>query len=114
MPRLGFNVCCVPQEERARHLVEQYAEYPEEELKDCVLKISKKLGGDRTLEALESIEKGDFYSTAMITLKYYDKAYMFSLEKNHEEHTVVTSSEVDAERNAQLILKHVDTTKAKR
>ena len=96
----------IPREKRARHLVRYYAEYPEEELVQCVLKIQKKLGGDRTAEALESIAKKDFYTTAMISLHYYDKAYMFSLAKNHEQHTVVTSREVNAEKNAELIKEH--------
>ena len=97
----------IPREKRARHLVKQYAEFPEEELVQCVLKIQKKLGGDRTSEALTSIANGDFYTTAMISLHYYDKAYLFSLEKNHEEHWVVTSSEVNPQKNAERIKAYV-------
>ena len=100
----------IPREQRAQHLVKQYATYPEEELVQCVVKIQKKLGGDRTREALESIRKRDFYTTAMISLHYYDKAYMFSLEKNHEQHMVVTSSEVNARKNAERIEEHVRET----
>jgi tRNA 2-selenouridine synthase len=91
---------------RAEHLVADYARYEPEDLKACVLKIGKRLGGDRTREALESIESGDFRSTAMITLQYYDKAYMFSLEKNHDTYQILPSEDVDPVVNAELLLSH--------
>ena len=96
----------ISRELRAEHLVVDYASYKVEELKDCVVKIGKRLGGDRTREALESIDRGDFRTTAMITLHYYDKAYMFSLEKNHEEYQVLPSEDIDPVVNAQLLLRH--------
>ena len=85
----------IPRERRANHLVKHYAEYDREALKACVLKIQKKLGGDRTKEALESIDKADFYQTAMLTLHYYDKAYMHSLDKNHDRYQIIPSDHVD-------------------
>jgi len=97
----------IPREKRAKHLVMHYAEYSGEELKACVEKIRKKLGGDRTKEALESIEQKDFYQTAMITLHYYDKAYMHSLEKNHESYRIIMAEDVDPEANAELLLRSV-------
>ena len=96
----------ISRELRAEHLVADYARYEPEDLKACVLKIGKRLGGDRTREALESIESGDFRSTAMITLQYYDKAYMFSLEKNHEKYQILPSEDVDPVVNAELLLGH--------
>ncbi len=74
----------IPREKRALHLVKHYAEYHPDGLKQCVLKIQKRLGGDRTKEALESIDSEDFFKTAMLTLQYYDKAYMHSLSNNHD------------------------------
>jgi tRNA 2-selenouridine synthase len=96
----------ISRELRAEHLVTDYARYEPEALKGCVLKIGKKLGGDRTREALESIDKGDFRTTAMITLHYYDKAYMFSLEKNHEKYQILPSEDVDPVVNAELLLRY--------
>lgn len=107
MNEAKFVFLDIPREMRARHLVNDYAKFSADELKGCVLKIQKKLGGERTREALDSIENGDFYQTAMITLHYYDKAYMHSLEKNHKVHTFVTSGEVDAHTNASIVLKYV-------
>lgn len=91
---------------RAKHLVGDYARYKREDLKACVLKIEKRLGGERTRDALDAIEQGDFYQTAMLTLHYYDKAYMYSLEKNHERYHVLSSGVVDPVKNAELLLSY--------
>ena len=95
----------IPREKRAMHLVTDYASYEAEALKSCIYKIERKLGGDRSREALDSIDQGDFYKTAMITLHYYDKAYMHSLEKNHERYVSLPSEVVDPTINAALLLK---------
>lgn len=92
---------------RAGHLVEHYAGYKPDELKACIHKISKRLGGDRTLEALGSVDSSDFRLTAMITLQYYDKAYMFSLEKNHKVHEVLKSDRIDPAYNAKILQEYV-------
>ena len=96
----------IARELRARHLVGDYARYDKESLKACVHKIEKRLGGDRTREAVEAIERKDYYQTAMITLHYYDKAYMYSLNKNHEHYQVLSSEQVDPEVNAELLIRH--------
>lgn len=96
----------IPREQRAHHLVKDYAAYERAELKSCVLKIEKKLGGVRTREALDSIDRGDFYGTAMHTLHYYDKAYMHSLEKNHDRYHIISSGRVDPLFNAELLWQH--------
>jgi tRNA 2-selenouridine synthase len=90
----------IPVEERAKCLVEEYASHDQGELKACVLKIQRRLGGERTQTAIESVEKKQFFTTAMITLQYYDKAYMHSLEKNHSSYYVIRSNSVDPVANA--------------
>jgi len=94
----------IPREMRALHLVGHYASYDAGSLKSCIIKIQKKLGGDRTNEAIESIDREDFYQTAMITLHYYDKAYMHSLDKNHKSYHRIVSEVVDPVINAGLLL----------
>jgi len=96
----------ISRELRAEFLVVDYARYKKEDLKECVKKISKRLGGDRTRDALESIDRSDFRTTAMITLQYYDKAYMFSLEKNHKNYQILASGDVDPAKNALRLLRH--------
>jgi tRNA 2-selenouridine synthase len=101
----------ISRELRATHLVKHYAGYEAGELKECIAKISKRLGGDRSREALESVDRADFKSTAMITLHYYDKAYMFSLEKNHKQYEVIESDQIDPAHNAALILNYLNEKK---
>jgi len=96
----------ISRELRARHLVDDYAQYEQEALRACVLKIEKRLGGDRTQEALEAIDREDYYHTAMITLHYYDKAYMYSLEKNHKRYQILSSGDVDPVVNAEFLIKY--------
>ena len=97
----------ISRELRATHLVKHYAGYSKKDLKECIMKISKRLGGDRTKEALESVEKEDFFQTAMITLQYYDKTYMFSLVKNHPGHEAIQSERIEPAYNAGLVQKYV-------
>ena len=98
----------IPREERARHLVEDYARFEKEDLKSCIQKIEKKLGGDRCREALEYLEQEDYFRTAMITLHYYDKAYMFSLRKNHDSFEALSSRKVDPAFNAERLKAFLD------
>ncbi|HDR68185.1 MAG TPA: tRNA 2-selenouridine(34) synthase MnmH, partial [Bacteroidaceae bacterium] len=71
--RLGTTLFLdIPREMRAERLTADYAQYEKELLKSCILKIGKKLGGDRTKASLESLEKNDFRLSAMNMLEYYD------------------------------------------
>jgi tRNA 2-selenouridine synthase len=97
----------IPREMRAKFLVRHYAEHGGEALKACVQKIHKKLGGDRAQEAIESIDKEEFYNTAMITLQYYDKAYMHSLQKNHANYHVIQAQAVNPVNNAGLLMQQL-------
>jgi tRNA 2-selenouridine synthase len=102
----------ISRELRATHLVSHYAGYEKEELNECIIRISKRLGGDSTKEALDSVEQKDFYKTAMITLHYYDKAYMFSLDKNHEVYEIIRSDKIEPEHNAGTLLNFVNEKKS--
>lgn len=66
----------VPKEERALGLVQDYANIDNEQLSISIRKIEKRLGGLLTSEAIEALESKDYFKVAMITLNYYDKAYM--------------------------------------
>ena len=47
----------------------------------------------------------------MITLHYSDKAYMFSLEKNHEVYEVLGSDRIDPAYNAKILQEYVHKEK---
>ncbi|MCA1747218.1 MAG: tRNA 2-selenouridine(34) synthase MnmH, partial [Bacteroidales bacterium] len=57
----------IPKEQRARLLVEVYAGIDSGKLAESVRRISKRLGGLRTAEALEALERNDYYEAAVIT-----------------------------------------------
>jgi tRNA 2-selenouridine synthase len=95
---------------RMPRLLKEYSQYPKEDLKASILKISKKLGGDNTRDALASIESGDFTGAIEITLHYYDKAYMFGLKRRHQSniHYIHTDSD-DPVYNLNKILEIAST-----
>jgi len=72
--------------ERITHIEEEYASLPKEELKSAILRLSNKLGGLRTTEALEDLEMGRHRSWIENMLVYYDKTYGFDLNKPIRQH----------------------------
>jgi tRNA 2-selenouridine synthase len=66
---------------RMPRLIEEYSTYPKEELIASIQRISRRLGGDNTRDAIKAIEKDDFEKAIEITLDYYDKAYLYGLTK---------------------------------
>ncbi len=90
---------------RLPRLVEEYSSYPPDELECMIMKISKRLGGDRTREAIEAVRNGDFAKAIEITLLYYDKAYLFGLGRKQEKNLYYVSTPTDEiEANIRLIL----------
>lgn len=94
---------------RLPRLLEEYSGYSPDELVRSVLKISKRLGGDRTKEAVDAIHSGDFRSAIEITLHYYDKAYLFGLKRKQQNDIFYITTDTDnIEINAQKILEVAD------
>ena len=90
---------------RLPRLIEEYTTYPKELLKASVLKISKRLGGDNTRDAINAVETGDFAKAIEITLHYYDKAYLFGLKKKNNNYIIYVNTDSDnIETNALKIL----------
>jgi tRNA 2-selenouridine synthase len=67
---------------RLPRLMEEYSTYPAESLITSILKISKRLGGDNTRDAINAVETGDFAKAIEITLSYYDNADTNDIETN--------------------------------
>ena len=65
----------IPQNERAKHLVNEYGNCDKQKLTDSIHRISQRLGGLSVKNAIAALEQDDFYEVAMITLHYYDKLY---------------------------------------
>lgn len=92
-------------ETRLPRLLEEYSTYPSESLKASIVKISKRLGGENTRDAVNAVESGDFAKAIEITLYYYDKAYMFGLKKKDINNIIYVETDTDdIETNALKIL----------
>jgi tRNA 2-selenouridine synthase len=90
---------------RLPRLINEYSTYPNEALKGAVLRISKRLGGDNTRDALEAVEQGDYSKAIEITLRYYDKAYHFGLKRKSSKNLIFVETDTgDIETNAMKIL----------
>ncbi|MBK7711274.1 MAG: tRNA 2-selenouridine(34) synthase MnmH [Bacteroidales bacterium] len=90
---------------RLPRLIREYSTYPQESLKASVLRISKRLGGDNTRDAINAVEQGDYSKAIEITLKYYDKAYQYGLKKKESRNIIFVETDTDdIETNAMKIL----------
>jgi tRNA 2-selenouridine synthase len=69
----------IPKEARIQRLVREYSGFDKELLKEAVKKISEKMGGARTKQAIESIDNNAFEFVADLVLSYYDKSYRHSV-----------------------------------
>jgi tRNA 2-selenouridine synthase len=91
---------------RIQRLIEDYSHYDRNELRQSVLKISKKLGGLNTTMAIDNLMAGNYHKTVEIILQYYDKTYEYSLRQRDPEKVIYFSpDETDTERIIPDILK---------
>jgi len=94
---------------RIQRLVKEYEGFEKGLLREAVNKISEKLGGTRTKQALEAIGNNDFRTAAILVLGYYDKTYQHAMSKRENKKSLTISlSDDNPEKNARLILKKVD------
>ncbi len=99
----------VPKPEREKRLVKEYGGFKKEELKEQLLKIRERLGGQYLKEALKAMENGDMKTVAGLTLRYYDKAYAHGASQRAHENVFEIELEKDApKKNAQMILEFIE------
>ena len=92
-------------DKRLPRLIKEYSAYPPEMLKNAIMKISKRMGGDNTKDAITAVDAGDFETAIRITLKYYDKAYLYGITKKHSGKVIYVETETDdITQNANKIL----------
>lgn len=90
---------------RLPRLLKEYSGYSQNDLIASVMKIRKRLGGDKTRDAIEAIRCGDFGKAIEITLQYYDKTYLFGLKQKQQKNIYYVKAENDnIEENARKIL----------
>ena len=95
----------LPRYLRIQRLVKEYTVFPQESLRESILRIQRKLGGVNAKLALESIDQKHCEKAVEITLKYYDKTYTYMLsQRNHDQIYKYSSNTTDAIQNAKRIL----------
>lgn len=70
----------VPRAVRVARLVREYTGIDHALLVEATDRIRKRLGGQAHKDAIEALNRGDYATVADLTLNYYDKAYLHSLE----------------------------------
>ena len=99
----------VPLEERIQYLVNNYAGFPLEKLKEAFIRIKKRLGGQHLQAAMSALESGDFPTAVAISLQYYDKAYRFGLEKRPKaNHFHFSTDKIDNNLIAMRLVEYVN------
>ncbi len=76
---------------RLGRLAQDYLSVDKAILKGYVSRIGKRLGGERTRQALLDIDEGNMTEAIRAVLHYYDKAYQRSLDRNNNIRAVIKS-----------------------
>ncbi|MBE9079272.1 tRNA 2-selenouridine(34) synthase MnmH [Romeria aff. gracilis LEGE 07310] len=74
-----------PIEERLALLVDIYGQADPEDLVAATERIQKRLGGQRTQQAITLIRQGQLTEAFAILLDYYDRAYRYDLERRQKQ-----------------------------
>lgn len=104
MRRAPLVVLEIPRAVRTRKLAAEYGRENPAELAAAIQRISKRLGGLATKEALAAIEAGDMEKMVDLALDYYDKTYSYGLDTKISRRIVrVPSDTCDPVVNAELV-----------
>ncbi|MGQ1946929.1 tRNA 2-selenouridine(34) synthase MnmH [Geofilum sp. OHC36d9] len=98
----------VPREERALLLANDYNFDNIEPLANAIIKITKRLGGLETKQALELLYQRKFYEVALTSLNYYDKTYLKGLQdRDPNKIRMIPCCDTTPSLNAQRLLDSV-------
>ncbi len=99
----------IPKEKRAKLLVDDYARFDNQLLKNGILKITKKLGGLVTQQALEALDSENYFDVAMLALNYYDKSYLRGVERRKKDLIEpIELNESDPKKNAIFLKNYIE------
>ncbi len=93
---------------RMPRLLREYSACSPDDLKASVIKINRRIGGEKTKEIMDAIETNDLVRAIEIILDYYDRAYQYGIRKKMQEKVIyVYTDTVDVRTNAGKILEAV-------
>lgn len=98
----------IPKEERAKHLVKEYAWCESELLADSIYRIAKRLGGLNVKNAIDCLNHKNYFEVALIGLFYYDKAYLKGMQMRSQDKVIrIPIKKINHQKNAKVLIKHV-------
>ncbi|WP_080237978.1 tRNA 2-selenouridine(34) synthase MnmH [Spirosoma rigui] len=86
----------VPKAVRVQRLVTEYTGIDHGLLVEATQRISKRLGGKVTKDALDALTRNDYATVADLTLDYYDKAYLHGLSQRNQDRVHPLNIEADS------------------
>jgi tRNA 2-selenouridine synthase len=95
----------IPVEERLKNILNDYGRFSSEALKDCTIRLQKRLGGLLTKQCTTYLTEGNYAEAFAILLHYYDKTYRESTAKRDPSkvHQLKTDTG-NAQHNVNLIM----------
>jgi len=97
--RIAKTICIdIPFNERIDYLTKEYGKFTKEQLKESIIKITKRLGHLQTKNALTALDENDLKTACRICLSYYDKSYNHGIEqreKSSVKHIEFTKLDID-------------------
>lgn len=95
----------MPREQRVDRLFLEYGRFSPELLSRMIDKIDRRLGGEKAKEARQAIAEGRLKDAIRISLEYYDKAYLFDLEKKKRQN--ILNFKLDAKDGWEGVVKAI-------
>ena len=98
----------ISKEQRAKHLVGEYAAFGNTPIANAINAIAKRLGGQNVKTAHEHLAQNNYLEVAMLTLQYYDKAYSRGVQDRDQKKVfTIPLDHMDHDQNAKTIIKFV-------
>ena len=93
-----------PDHERLDHLLATYGAMPRQELVEATRRIGKRLGPQRTQQAVKAIAAGNLRQACQIILNYYDRTYAHGLARSSHAPVPLATGGQSSEAVAQRLL----------
>lgn len=104
MQKSSFFCVERPIDERLEILMGVYGKADPSALIESTLRLTNRLGAVRTKEVIDCIETGKLSEAVEIVLKYYDKTYRYSCEKQNKPMHLITGNNLSAKEWAEKLM----------
>lgn len=97
----------VPIDIRIDNLIRDYSSFDKSELTNAITRLTKRLGGAATQQALHALEHNNLREVCALLLRYYDKTYTYGLSlRNADTVKKLTPALYTPQSIANLLLQH--------